>query len=55
MSIITQFDSLSIPNPQSTPPPNLSPLVTISFSKSVNQYLFCKEVRCIPFLDSTYK
>uniref|UniRef100_A0A8D1YMF7 GTP-binding nuclear protein Ran n=1 Tax=Sus scrofa TaxID=9823 RepID=A0A8D1YMF7_PIG len=31
------------------PTPNLSPLETISFSKSLSQYLFCKEVHCIPF------
>ena len=35
--------------------PNLSPLVTISFSKSANQFLFCQEVHCTLFLDSTYK
>ena len=31
------------------PPHNLSPSETISFSKSVSQYLFCKEVHCILF------
>ena len=43
--ITTKFDSMSIPNPQCIPPPpKLSPLETIRFSKSVSQYLFCKEV-----------
>ena len=37
------------------PPPNLSPLETVIFSKSVSHYLFCKQVHCIFFLDSTYK
>ena len=46
--------SISIPNPQYIPPtPNLSPLETISFSKSVSQYLFCKEVHCVLSSDST--
>ena len=38
--------------PSQTPvpsPPNLSPLEIISFSKSVHQYLFCREVQCILF------
>ena len=35
------------------PHPHLSPLETISFSKSVSQYLFRKEVHCVLFLDST--
>ena len=38
MIITTQFYSISIPNPQSIPPPILSPLRTIGFSKSVSQY-----------------
>ena len=43
MIITTQFYSLSISNPQRiSPPPNLSHLETVSFSKSVSQYLFCK-------------
>ena len=50
-----KFYSISIPNPQWIPPvPNLSHLETISFSKSVSQYLFCK-VYCVLFLDSTCK
>lgn len=54
--ITTKFDSMSIPNPQYiSPPPNLSHLETLSFPKSVNQYLFCKEIHCILFLDSTCK
>ena len=40
MIITTQFYRISIPNPQHRPPsPNLSHLETISFSKSVSQYL----------------
>ena len=35
------------------PPPNLSDLETISFSKSVNQFLYCKEVNCVLCYDST--
>ena len=35
-----------------SPPPNLSHLETITFSKSASQYLFCKEVHCVLFLDS---
>ena len=47
MIITTQFYSISIPKPQPIlPTPNLSPLETVSFSKSVSQYLFCKEVHC---------
>ena len=38
------------PSPQ---PPHLSHLETISFSKSVRQYLFCKEVHSVLFSDST--
>ena len=55
--ITTKFYSISIPNPQCIPPPpNLSHLETISFSKSMSQYLFCKEVHCVLlFLDSTCK
>ena len=33
--------------PAYPPTPNLSPLETISFSKSMSQYLFCKEVHCV--------
>ena len=51
----TQCHSISIPNSQPIPhPPNLSPLETISFSKSMSQYTLCK-VHCILALDSTYK
>ena len=54
--ITNQFYSISTPNPQSFPrPPNLSHLETVRFSKSVSQCLFCKEVHCVLFLDSTYK
>ena len=43
MIITIQFYRISIPQPQRIPPPpTLSPLETISFSKSVSQYLFCK-------------
>ena len=50
MIITTQLHSVSSPNPQCTPStPNLSPLETISFSKCVSQYLFCKEVHCVLF------
>ena len=52
--ITTKFYSISIPNLQCIPPPlNLSPLESTTFSKSVSQYLFCKEVRCVLFSDST--
>ena len=34
---------------------NLSPVVTIRFSKSMSQVLFCKEAHCILFLDFTQK
>ena len=54
MTITTQFYSISLPQPQCIPLlPKLSPLETISFSKSVSQYLFCKEVHCVLFSDST--
>ena len=50
MIITIQFCRISIPHPQGIPPPpKLSPLETISFSKSVSQYLFCKEVHCVLF------
>ena len=49
-----QFYRISIPHPQRIrPPPKLSPLETVSFSKSVSQYLFCKEVHSVLFSDST--
>ena len=45
MIITIQFYRISIPQPQRIPlPPKLSPLETVSFSKSVSQYLFCEEV-----------
>jgi len=54
MIITTQFYSISIPNPQCILLPlNLSHLETISFSKYVSQYLFCREVHCVLFSDST--
>ena len=50
MIITTQFSSISFPNFQCIPPPpNLSPLETVSFSKSVSLYLFCKAVHCVLF------
>ena len=50
MIITIQFYRFSIPQPQHIPPPpKLSPLETISFSKSVSQYLFCKEVQSVLF------
>ena len=56
MNITTQFYSISIPNPQPIlPPSNLTSLETLSCSKSVSQYLFCKEVCCVLFLDSACK
>ena len=52
--ITVQFYSISIPNLQCTPhPSNLSLLETISFSKSVSQYLFYKEVHCVLSSDFT--
>ena len=42
MIITIQFNRISIPQPQHiSPPPERSPLETVSFSKSVSQYLFC--------------
>ena len=50
MIITIQFHRISIPQPkQIPPPPKLSPLETVSFSKSVSLYLFCKEVHCVLF------
>ena len=49
-----QFYRIFIPHPQPIPPtPKLFPLETISFSKSVRRYLFCKEVHWVLFSDST--
>ena len=54
MIIIIQLYRISIPQPQGIPPPpELSPLETMSFSKSVSQYLFCKELHSALFSDST--
>ena len=50
MIITIQFYRISIPHPWSIPPPpKLSPLETISFSKSVSQHLFCKEGQSVLF------
>ena len=50
MIITTQFYRISIPQPQHIPPPpKLSPLKTVSFSKSVSQYMFCKEIHSVIF------
>ena len=50
MIITIQFYRISIPQPKDIPPPpKLSPLETISISKSVSQYLFCKEVHSVLF------
>ena len=49
--ITTKFYSISIPNPQCI----LSHLETISFSKSVSQYLFCKDIHCVILFYSTCK
>ena len=52
MIITIQFYRISIPQPRHiSPPTELSPLETISFSKSVSQYLFCK-VQPVLFSDS---
>ena len=54
--ITNAFYSISNPNLQHNPPsPNTSHLEAISFSKSVSQHLFPKEVHCVLFLDSTCK
>ena len=54
MIITIQFYRISIPHPQRIPaPPKLSPSEIVSFSKSVSQYLFCKDVHCVFFSDST--
>ena len=56
MIITPRFYIISIPNPQPlSPAPNLSPLETVSFSKPVSQYPFCKEVHFVLFSDSTCK
>ena len=56
MMIITiWFHRISIPQPKHIPPPpKLSPPETISFSMSVSQHLFYKEVQSVLFSDSTW-
>ena len=50
MIITIQFYRISIPQPKHIlPPPKLSPPETISFSMSVSQHLFCKEVQSVLF------
>ena len=51
MIITTHFYSISIPQPQSIPPTPQT--VSVGNSKSVSQYLFCKEVHSFLFSDST--
>ena len=54
MIITIWFHRISIPQPKHIPPPpKLSPPETISFSMSVSQHLFCKEVQSVLFSDST--
>ena len=56
MIITIQFHSISIPHPQRIPlSPKLSPLETIGFSMSGSQDLFCKDVHCVLFSDSTWQ
>ena len=44
MIITIQFYRISIPQPQRIPlPTEVSPLETVSISKSVSQYLLCKQ------------
>ena len=53
VTITTWFYSVSIPNPQ---PISTTCLIwKPCFSKSLSQYLFCNEVHCVHFLDSTCK
>ena len=55
MIITIQFHRISIPQPQRIPPPpKLSPPETRSFSMSVSQHLFCKEVQSVLFSDSMW-
>ena len=50
MIITIRFYRISNPQPQCiTHTTNLSPLETISFPKSVSQYLLCKEIHCVIF------
>jgi len=54
MIITIWFHRIPIPQPTHIPPPpKLSPLETISFSISLSQHLFCKEVQSVLFSDST--
>ena len=54
MIVTTQFYRISIPQLQHiTRLPELPPVETISFSKSVSQYLFYKEVPSVLFSDAT--
>ena len=54
MIITIQFHRISIPQPRHIPPPHkLSPSETVSFSMSVSQHVFCKEVPSVLFSDST--
>ena len=56
MIITVQFSRISIPHAQCIPPPpKLTPLETLSFSKTVSQYLVCKEVHSVLFSDSTWQ
>ena len=46
----SQPNFTTFPKPLAHPNlPHLSPLVTISFSKPVSQFLFCKKIHCILF------
>ena len=47
--ITTQFYSISILNPQCIPPPPTCLIWKPCFSKSVSQYLLCKEIHCVFF------
>ena len=50
MIITIWFHRISIPQPKHIPPPpKLSPPETLSFSMSVSQHLFCKEVQSVLF------
>ena len=52
---LSQPNFLALPSQNSrlSPTSNLSPFKIVSFSKSVGQCLFCKEVPFVFFLDST--
>ena len=54
MIITIQFYRISIPQPKHIPPPpKLSPPENITFSMSVSQHPFCKEVQSVLFSDPT--